>query len=909
MNATLKPFLLEVSLKLRDQLNFEKLRNWWPWFGLSVIISTSLLMRAMVLSNQLLAPSGTDFLSLLPYPYGSDQLTQFLAPFPARVAGILLLAFDRFTTINIMFYGASVAAAIPFFLLARVFSNNWIALVTTAVLMFSNSWNLMSGWGNVSTQYSLFFFLFGLYYLWRQIHGPSRRNWILTGIFAALSYGSHLPTFIFFLIVLGGVASFFFVFERHKNSVRWSDFGKIILVFTLFAVDRHIWYLGYFSGLTSYSSSFLHENVERSMDIHFIANNFTNVLAPWEIWSGIILAGFIGLAISYRINHRFFYILCPFFAAVFTAQFTFLSLMPLRPPYYVPFPTLLAVAVLTYYFWLHSNKFTQVLHIISGINNKSNLFTKYSEYAYRISIILVIGYLAVSFIPVSSQRLYQSSQFHKFIGNEELSLVYWISANTNPDDVILTQHKNLYYGISTLTGRMTWPLSESGLYRLFGQDLLEKSEIGSLMVSANRVVKFGGALLLDRFPSTTDTVILERSLELAADTNSKSDKKLDYEHLLSFSDENIAISAKSALNQHADFLLKDAPYKSIEMLHSSDNDVILRHVYNWEQMTVWKTFTIGSKQNRIIVTIEVRTPSYIINEVRQQFLIPDHVLVLSQDEKTFLLMTANTEYTIKSIDLPQVRKMIEIDMGNPSEINFKSRPITMTNSSLIPMTFSSIEIQLVSASSSNEAVQLIDLEDVMNKNNINFALIDKKNTDKIAWLSCVAGFERVHETRNIVILKRSLNEKLTPEYLKEFWFDDSFKTWSLSNVNTKWKGAFIIEQIDNGAKYPHARKDVSIQANETKYFGVKWKGAEWTSGKFAIGVKLANSDKPLLLKSYSGTFDWKTDIIDLHEVQGAYDQKITKIIIWPNYGTNGKNVLYVDWVGIFSDIPCKQLLD
>jgi hypothetical protein len=399
------------------------------WLFLFLIVFISFIVKFVAL-NKYEAPPSPDYgnyLTQVNILNGLDVGGNGLRynPIYFLFLDLFLRFFEPFTALKILSALVFSIAAIPFYFLAKKFSNSDLAAVVSSIFfIFFELYSEMIAWGGGPNFLGFSFMLLTIFFLLEAFQVRSIKNYVLTGICLSLVVGTHflVAAFTIFLVI-------FFVFFSilfSKNSRK--SILKVSLLCLFVSILLSLPYAQLYLNFLGNSSSGL-----VTLNFSQLYNAFFGVTSVFTTTFFVILIiaslGLFGLAKYFKTNKtNALFLACLFLAPLILALFTD---QPNRWFYFLPIPLFISFGLFLKY----------LFESIKGARKEIIIVA--------FSLILLIG---VQTTVSSLNRLSVSMDYYQSVGVDEIEAFNWIKQNTLPNAVFATSGPNKIIGTDSSPG-------------------------------------------------------------------------------------------------------------------------------------------------------------------------------------------------------------------------------------------------------------------------------------------------------------------------------------------------------------------------------------------------------------------------------------------------------------------------
>lgn len=395
-------------------------KQWLYWLSILMIMVISFLIRFTAL-NKYEAPPSCDYgnyLTQVDILHGYDVKNWGLRynPLFFILLDVFLRFFDEFTALKVVASLVFSIVAIPFFLLAKKISGNYLAaLICTWFFVFYEWYSEMITWGGNPNFLGLSFMLLTLFYLVRLFEETSRKNMLLAGFFLSLVIGTHFLVAFFMALTLLVFVALKLIFRR-KNEV---GIVKNLIYFVSVAAIFSLPYFSVYMTFFKYSSG---ELLRLNFLIQLTTESFVFIWAFVSQNSPIIIMvvlGFFALAKFVKEKQNTGILLCSLFLTPLI--FASITEQPGRWLYFLPIPIILCFCL-------------YLKELFLAIRN-----ARKEVLLFVLCFIFIIG---VETHIASVNRLKAGVDWYESIGSDEIQALRWIRVNTPLNATFVTSGPN-----------------------------------------------------------------------------------------------------------------------------------------------------------------------------------------------------------------------------------------------------------------------------------------------------------------------------------------------------------------------------------------------------------------------------------------------------------------------------------
>jgi hypothetical protein len=329
---------------------------------------------------------------------------------------IFLRFFDTFTALKVVASLVFSIAAIPFFLLAKKISGNYIAaLICTWFFIFYEWYFEMMAWGGNPNFLGISFMLLTLFFLVELFKEPSRKNILLAGFSLSLVIGTHFLVAFFMVLALLIFFALELIFRRKNNVGIVKNLIYLVSAAAIFSLPYVSVYVTFFE----YSSGeLLRLNFIIQLTTAFFAGAWTFVSQNLAITITVVLGIFALVKFvkeeqntSLLLGSLF---LTPLILASITEQ-------PGRWFYFLPIPIFLCFCL-------------YLKNLFLAIRN-----ARKEVLLLALCFVFIIG---VEMNIASANRLKAAVDWYESIRSDEIQALRWISTNTAFNATFVTSGPN-----------------------------------------------------------------------------------------------------------------------------------------------------------------------------------------------------------------------------------------------------------------------------------------------------------------------------------------------------------------------------------------------------------------------------------------------------------------------------------
>jgi hypothetical protein len=389
----------------------------WLLIILIVIISFAFYFDGL---NKYKAPPGCDYgnyLTQVDILRGNDLRGWGLQHNPVFFVflDVFLRIFEDFIALKIVASLVFAIISIPFFLLAKKFSDsNLAALICTWLFVFFISNSEMISWGGSPNFLGFSFMLLTLLFFIDLMNQPSKKNLLLSGFFLSLVVGTHIlvATYLLLLILVYFIATT--SANKKISKVQIKSLFLMILIAIIFSLPYLSFYINFFINSSNEMLGF-------TVFSQIPPITFSSILGIAEFWPLFAVPivfglGLFGLFKYVKGGHKnnglllVSLILSPLPLALVTAQ-------PIRWIYFLPIPMILCFGIYLKDVFIKIKNSTKTIQLLA------------------ICFIIIIG-LYMTY--VTYDHFDRAAGVYQFIDEDEIEALDWIKKNTTPDAILAT---------------------------------------------------------------------------------------------------------------------------------------------------------------------------------------------------------------------------------------------------------------------------------------------------------------------------------------------------------------------------------------------------------------------------------------------------------------------------------------
>lgn len=557
-------------------------KQWLYWLSLLVIMTTSFSFRFIAL-NKYETPPGNDYgnyLTQVDILHGYDVKNWGLRYNPVFFIflDVFLRFFDEFTALKVVASLVFSIVAIPFFLLAKKISGNYLAaLICTWFFVFYEWYSEMIAWGGNPNFLGISFMLLTLFLLVNLFEEPSKKNVLLAGFFSSLVIGTHFLVAVFMALTLLIFVALRWLFSpknRGGVSKNFIYFVSAAAVFSLPYVSVYMTFFKYSSG-ELLRLNFTIQLTEKSLELvwTFVSQNLAIII--------MVGLGIFALAKFVKEKRSTGMLLCSLFLAPLI--FALITEHPGRWFLFLPVPIFLCFCLyLKNLFLAIRNARKEILLLV-------------------LCFILIIG---IEMGIASTNRLKAGIDYYQTIGSDEIQALRWIRANTPLNATFITSGPNRLEGEDLSPGHMySWWIEGLAKRRSFHtgsamwytyKDEQSEAVIADKIFAGAYIFEYGNIEVSESFPSGMGNP------EIGISVNGQR------QGVLFLRDDKQELSFSSMGNESVTLheTLFDAKNKTLS-LHYNETWANLIATYEWAQLKVIRSTIIGLEQSSVDVIFEV----------------------------------------------------------------------------------------------------------------------------------------------------------------------------------------------------------------------------------------------------------------------------------------------------------------
>ena len=501
---------------------------------------------------------------------------------------VFLRFFDEFTALKVVASLVFSIVAIPFFLLAKKISGNYLAaLICTWFFVFYEWYSEMITWGGNPNFLGLSFMLLTLFYLVRLFEETSRKNMLLAGFFLSLVIGTHFLVAFFMALTLLVFVALKLIFRR-KNEV---GIVKNLIYFVSIAAIFSLPYFSVYMTFFKYSSgellrlNFLTQLTTESFVFiwTFVSQNLPIII--------MVVLGFFALAKFVKEKQNTGILLCSLFLTPLI--FASITEQPGRWLYFLPIPIILC-------FCLYLKK------LFLAIRN-----------ARKEVLLLVLCFIFIIGVEThiaSVNRLKAGVDWYESIGSDEIQALRWIRVNTPLNATFVTSGPNRIEAGDPSPGQMySWWIEGFAKRKSFHTGLTTwytykderyETAIADKIFEGTYAFEYGNIAMSEFFPSGLGNP------EIGILVNGQ------HRSALFLRDDMQELSFSPSDNESV--TLHEAPfYSENKTLNLQYNETWGRIIctYEWSHLRVTRSTIMGLEQSSVDVIFEISP----INSTLRQF--------------------------------------------------------------------------------------------------------------------------------------------------------------------------------------------------------------------------------------------------------------------------------------------------
>lgn len=500
-----------------------------------------------------------------------------------------LRLFDTFTALKIVASLVFSIATIPFFLLAKEISGNYIAaLMCTWLFIFYEWYSEMIAWGGNPNFLGISFMLLTIFFLVKLFEKPSKKNILFAGFFLSLAIGTHLLvaflmtlTFILFIVLK-------LIFQRKNEGKTIKSLIYFISIAAVFSLPYFSFYMTFFR----YSSGGL---LGINFSIQFTATFFESA---WTFLSQnliiiiIVALGIFALAKFIKQKKNTGILLC----SLSLAPLIFASITehPGRWFYFLPIPIFLCFCLYLKDLFLAIRNVRREILVLA------------------LCFILIIG---IEMGVASTNRLKGAVDWYQSIGSDEIQALNWIknSSNTPSNATFITSGPNRREGEDSSPGHIySWWIeglakrkslhTGSALWYTY-TDERANAAIANKIFAGTYVFEYGDIEMSESFNSSLGNP------SIGIPTSER------YQNILFLRDDAQELFFSPVGNESTTLL--ETPFSAEKTLNFDYNETWanVRCTYEWPYLKVIRSTIVGLEQSSVDVIFEVSP----VNSILRQF--------------------------------------------------------------------------------------------------------------------------------------------------------------------------------------------------------------------------------------------------------------------------------------------------
>lgn len=567
-------------------------KQWLYWLSLVIIVCISFLIRFAAL-NKYEAPPGADYgnyLTQVDILHGYDVENWGLRYNPVFfiLLDIFLRFFDEFTALKVVASLVFSIAAIPFFLLAKKISGDYLsALICTWLFIFFSAYSEMITWGANPNFLGFSFMLLTLFFLVKLFEKFSKKNVLLAGFFLSLVIGTHFLVAAFMALALLIFVALAWIFGQKNRDGAVKKLVYFVSVATVFSLPYFAVYMTFFSYSTSELLGFDFLIQLPEVLVAFIPSILTNYL----VVTIVAVVGIFALTKYVKENHNSGLLLC----SLFLVPFILASITEQSDRWFLFLPIPIFLCFCLY-----------LKDLFAAVRNAS-----------KVVIVLVLCFILIVSVETSISsinRLEAGVDYYQALGSDEIQALRWIKANTPLNATFVTSGPNRIMGMDLAPGNLySWWIEGFAKRRSFHtglpmwytyRDERNETVLADKIFAGIYTFEYGNIEVSESSPSCMGNP------EIGTSVNGQHQDVLflrDDEQELFFS----SIGNESVISHKTLF---DAVNKTLS-LHYNETWASLVCTYQWPYLKITRSTVMRSEQFSVDVIFEVSP----INSTIKQF--------------------------------------------------------------------------------------------------------------------------------------------------------------------------------------------------------------------------------------------------------------------------------------------------
>jgi len=557
-----------------------------------MIVIISFLIKFTAL-NKYETPPGADYgnyLTQVDILHGYDVKNWGLRynPLFFILVDIFLRFFDEFTALKVVASLVFCIVAIPFFLLVKKISGDYLAaLICTWLFIFFEWYSEMIAWGGNPNFLGFSFMLLTLFFLVNLFEKPSRKNILLAGFSLSLVIGTHFLVAVFMALALLIFVALTWIFSRKNGGGIVKNFIYFVSVAAVFSLPYVSVYMTFFK----YSSS---ELFQLNFLIRLAEVSFAFVLAllsQYLAMTIMVVLGIFALAKYVKEKRNNGMLLCSLFLAPLI--FALITEQPGRWLYFLPIPIIICFCL-------------YLKNLFVAIRNAQK-----EVLLLALCFIFIIG---VETNISSANRLKAAVDYYQSIGSDELQALRWIRANLPLNATFVTSGPNRIEGEDSSPGNWySWWIEGFAKRKSFHTGLAmwytykdERSEtvLADKIFAGTYTFEYGNIGVSESFPSGMGNP------EIGIFMNGQ------YHDALFLRDDKQELFLSPIGNESA--ILHETPFYAENKalgLHSGETWAQVTCTYEWPCLKLTRIVITGLEQSSVDVIFKISP----INSTLRQF--------------------------------------------------------------------------------------------------------------------------------------------------------------------------------------------------------------------------------------------------------------------------------------------------
>jgi hypothetical protein len=443
------------------------------------------ILRYMAVRQHLdMGPDIANYLTTMNTFFGHDVTGTGLLrpPLIALPLKAFTLVFGELNGAKLLGVFISVAIGLPFYLIARRVSHQWIAVAVTIVFVLTPAYANMLSWGYI-TMFGIFFTLLAVYFFLSILEAPTKRNVALAGLSTSLVFGFHQLTAAFFVPLFVVLFATLLLLNRdqlRKNLIPFTAGVAIAAILSLPYIPVYIHLLQMQSsegGNTELSTT---PFVQFASEVWYL---------PWL--SAVVMGIVVALAsLAWLRRHEKSMATLLAVLLVFPLALMIFTLHP-------PFVELNRRA----HFFLYVPIWAITGFILSRLWSWRPLLSP--RLPHNLTKLVTIGLLAsflISGMIASQRELHRGLEFYSYLDDTRWNAVQWTKLHTPEDAILAAYPENLGWWIEGAVPRTVFEVTE----RNMEANTVERQRalIAEQLLSRNRGLDNGYIRLATCYPYT-----------------------------------------------------------------------------------------------------------------------------------------------------------------------------------------------------------------------------------------------------------------------------------------------------------------------------------------------------------------------------------------------------------------------